>query len=134
MEVNYFQLNSAEYSFRRGEAAGQRVALAQRRGATRTADRFHRRGERRLRHHLQNLRDKLDIKLSDDAAAQLAARPTLYETGFTLLPGKYVIKLLARDDETGRIGTYQAAIHHTEPESQVQRVPMSTVFRTRAWR
>ena len=54
------------------------------------------------------MRDKLDIKLSDDTAAQLATRPIQYETGFTLLPGKYVIKLLARDAETGRIGTYQA--------------------------
>ena len=58
---------------------------------------------------MQNVRDKLDIKLSDETAAQLATQPIQYETGFTLLPGKYVIKLLARDAETGRIGTYQAA-------------------------
>ena len=58
---------------------------------------------------IQNVRDKLDIKLSDDTAAQLAKRPIQYETGFTLLPGKYVIKFLARDAETGRIGTFQTA-------------------------
>ena len=58
---------------------------------------------------MQNVRDKLDIKLSDETAAQLAKRPIQYETGFTLLPGKYVIKFLARDAETGRIGTFQAA-------------------------
>ena len=57
---------------------------------------------------IQNIRDKMDIKLSDETAAQLARRPIQYETGFTLLPGKYVIKVLARDAETGRIGTYQA--------------------------
>ena len=67
---------------------------------------------------MQNVRDKLDIKLSDDTAAQLATRPMQYETGFTLLPGKYVIKLLARDDETGRIGTYQAGVHDSESESR----------------
>jgi len=33
--------------------------------------------------------------------------PIEYDTGFTLLPGKYMIKFLARDDETGRIGTYE---------------------------
>jgi hypothetical protein len=38
---------------------------------------------------------------------ELAHRPIEYDTGFTLLPGKYRIKFLARDDETGRIGTYQ---------------------------
>ena len=36
-------------------------------------------------------------------------RPIQYDTGFTLLPDKYVIKILARDSTTGRIGTYQAA-------------------------
>ena len=76
---------------------------------------------------VQNVRDKLDIKLSDDAAAQLATRPLLYETGFTLLPGKYVIKLLARDEETGRIGTYQAPFAVPNLNKEAQRVPISTV-------
>jgi hypothetical protein len=76
---------------------------------------------------VQNVRDKLDIKLSDDTAAQLATRPLLYETGFTLLPGKYVIKLLARDEETGRIGTYQAAFTVPNLNKELQRVPISTV-------
>ena len=48
-----------------------------------------------------NLRDKVDIKLSDATAEELAKRPIEYDTGFTLLPGKYTIKFLARDDETG---------------------------------
>ena len=56
---------------------------------------------------VQNVRDKVDIKLSDATAAELAKRPIEYDTGFTLLPGKYTIKFLARDAETGRIGTYQ---------------------------
>lgn len=58
---------------------------------------------------MQNVRDKLDIKVSDETAAQLATHPIQYQTGFTLLPGKYVIKLLARDAETGRMGAYQAS-------------------------
>ena len=37
---------------------------------------------------IQNVRDKLDIKLSDQTAAELSQRPIQYETGFTLLPGK----------------------------------------------
>jgi hypothetical protein len=76
---------------------------------------------------VQNVRDKLDIKLSDEAATQLATRPLLYETGFTLLPGKYVIKLLARDEETGRIGTYQAPFTVPNLNKELQRVPLSTV-------
>jgi hypothetical protein len=54
---------------------------------------------------IQNVRDTLDIRLTDQTAAGLTRRPIQYETGFTLLPGKYVLKV-ARDAETGRIGTF----------------------------
>ena len=73
------------------------------------------------------MRDKLDIKLSDQTAAQLATRPIQYDTGFTLLPGKYVIKILARDAETGRIGTYQAAFTIPNLNREVERLPISSV-------
>ena len=76
---------------------------------------------------IQNVRDKLDIKLSDQTAAELARRPIQYETGFTLLPGKYVIKVLARDAETGRIGTYQAAFTVPNLNREAARVPISSV-------
>jgi hypothetical protein len=36
----------------------------------------------------------------------VARRPIQYETGFSLLPGNYTIKVLARDTTTGRIGTF----------------------------
>ena len=36
---------------------------------------------------MQNVRDRLDIKLNDQTAAELSRRPIQYETGFTLLPG-----------------------------------------------
>ena len=48
---------------------------------------------------VENVRDFVNPKVSDYTAAQLAKRPIEYDTGFTLLPGKYSIKLLARDDD-----------------------------------
>jgi VWFA-related protein len=128
MEVNYFQLNSAEYFIPVAvKLPGSELAVARRRGAPRTVIDFIGEVKDSFGITVQNVRDKLDIKLSDDTAAQLATRPLLYETGFTLLPGKYVIKLLARDDETGRIGTYQAAFTVPNLNREVQRVPLSTV-------
>jgi len=128
MEVNYFQLNSAEYFVPVAvKIPGSELALARRRGAARTVIDFIGEVKDDYGITVQNVRDKLDIKLSDDTAAQLATRPLLYETGFTLLPGKYVIKLLARDDETGRIGTYQAAFAVPNLNRELQRVPISTV-------
>src|SRR4030095_8353597 len=110
MEVNYFQLNSAEYFVPVAvKIPGSELALARRRGAQRTLIDVIGEVKDEYGITMQNVRDKLDIKLSDETATQLASRPMLYETGFTLLPGKYMIKMLARDAETGRIGTYQAS-------------------------
>ena len=44
-------------------------------------------------------------KVAAAAAAELQKRNIQYDTGYTLLPGAYTVKVLARDAETGRIGT-----------------------------
>ena len=56
-----------------------------------------------------NKTDTIPIKLSDATAAEWAKRPIDYHTGYTLLPGKHTIKVLARDDVTGTIGTFQTS-------------------------
>ncbi len=129
MELNYFQLNSAEYFVPVAvKIPGSELALARRRGAQRTVIDFIGEVKDDYGITVQNVRDKLDIKLSDDTASQLARRPIQYETGFTLLPGKYVIKMLARDAETGRIGTYQTSFSVPNLNRETERVPISTVI------
>ena len=128
MEVNYFQLNRAEYFVPVAvKMPGSELALARRRGAARTVIDFIGEVKDDYGVTIQNVRDKLDIKLSDDTASQLAKRPIQYETGFTLLPGKYVIKFLARDAETGRIGTFQSAFVIPNLNREEKRIPISSV-------
>jgi len=128
MEVNYFQLSSAEYFVPVSvKIPGSELALARRRGAARTEIDFIGEVKDDYGITMQNVRDKLDIKLSDQTAAELARRPVQYETGFTLLPGKYVVKVLARDNETGRIGTYQANFAIPNLNRETVRVPISSV-------
>ena len=128
VEVNYFQLNRAEYFVPVAvKIPGSELTLARRRGAARTLIDFIGEIKDEFGYTQQNVRDKLDIKLTDDAANQIAVRPVQYETGFTLLPGKYVIKLLARDAETGRIGTYQTSFVIPNLEREEKRVAISTV-------
>lgn len=128
MEVNYFQLSRAEYFVPLAvKIPGSELALASRRGAARTLIDFIGEVKDDYGITIQNVRDKLDIKLSDTTAAQLAKRPIQYETGFTLLPGKYVIKFLARDSETGRIGTFQTAFTIPNLNREEKRVQISTV-------
>jgi VWFA-related protein len=128
MEVNYFQLNSAEYFVPVAvKIPGNELALARRGGANETLIDFIGEVKDDFGNTIQNLRDKLDIKLTGSTASQLATHPIQYETGFTLLPGKYVIKYLARDAETGRIGTYQMSFVIPNLNKEEKRVPISSV-------
>src|SRR6185503_2910431 len=76
---------------------------------------------------ITNVRDKVDIKLSGETASQLSKRPIAYDPGFTLLPGGYTIKFLARDEETGRIGTYQTKFVIPNLNKEEKRIPISSV-------
>ncbi len=77
---------------------------------------------------ITNLRDKIDINLSSAAAAELARQqPLEYDAGFTLLPGHYTIKFLARDDDTGKIGTFQTNFFIPDLNKVKKRVAISSV-------
>ena len=128
MEVNYFQLNRAEYFVPVAvKIPGSELALARRGGAEHTLIDFIGEIKDEYGSTISNVRDKIDIKLSGETAAQLTKRPIQYDTGFTLLPGKYAIKFLARDAETGRIGTYQANFVIPNLMKEDKRVPISSV-------
>ncbi len=129
MEIDYFQLNRAEYFVPViVKIPGRELALAKRGGATHTLIDFV--GEIKDTVGgitVTNVRDHVNIKLSDATAAELAKKPIEYDSGFTLLPGKYKIKFLARDDETGRIGTYETMFTIPNLSRSVDRMAMSSV-------
>ena len=129
MEINYFQLNRAEYFVPIVvKIPGRELVLAKRGGAEHTLIDFV--GEIKDVYGgvtVTNVRDNVNIKLSDATASELATRPIEYDAGFTLLPGKYLIKFLARDDETGRIGTYQTNFVIPNLNKEDKRVPISSV-------
>ncbi len=129
MEIDHFQLNRAEYFVPIiVKIPGRELALAKRGGAEHTLIDFV--GEIKDLvggTTVSNVRDNVNIKLSDATAAELAHRPIEYDTGFTLLPGKYMLKFLARDDETGRIGTYQTTFIIPNLNKETTHVPISSV-------
>jgi VWFA-related protein len=128
MEIDYFQLNRAEYFVPIVvKIPGRELALAKKGGAERTLIDFIGEIKDNYGSTITNVRDKVDIRLSDATAAELAKRPIEYDVGFTLLPGKYVIKFLARDAETGRIGTFQTAFVIPNLNKEEKRVPISSV-------
>ena len=128
LELNYFRLNAAEYFVPLTvKIPGRELALAKRRGADHTVIDFIGEVKDEYGTTIQNVRDKVDAKLTDATAAQLARSPIQYDGGFTLLPGKYVLKFLARDTETGRIGTFQTNFVVPNLNKEDKRVPISSV-------
>jgi VWFA-related protein len=128
MELNYFQLNRAEYYVPVSmKIPGSELTLARRRGAARTTIDFIGEIKDEYGITIQNIRDRIEIRLSDEDAEQLARRPIQYENGYVLLPGTYVIKVLARDATTGRIGTYQTPFVVPNLVRETQQVPISSV-------
>jgi VWFA-related protein len=128
MEVDYFQLNSAEYYVPVVmKIPGSELALARRRGAEHTLIDFIGEVKDEYGATMANVRDKVDIKLTGETAVQLARQPIQYDTGFTLLPGAYTFKVLARDDETGRIGTYTKNFVIPNLNKELKRIPISSV-------
>ncbi len=129
MEIDYFQLNRAEYYVPIVvKIPGRELALAKRGGAARTLIDFIGEIKDASGTTVANVRDKVDVKLTGATAAELARRPVVYDTGFTLLPGDYTLKFLARDAETGRIGTYQTSFRIPNlNRGEDNRIPISAV-------
>jgi VWFA-related protein len=128
MELNYFQLNRAEYFIPLAvKIPGNELVLAQREGAERTVIDFIGEIKDESGTTMTNLRDKVEIKLKGETASRLASSPVQYDAGFTLFPGKYTIKFLARNAETGRIGTYHADLVVPNLNRDLTRLPISSV-------
>lgn len=75
---------------------------------------------------LGGVRDEIKLKFSDENAAQLAQRHVEYDTGVTLPPGDYNLRFLARENQNGKMGTFE--MKFTVPDlSKQSSVRMSSV-------
>ena len=53
------------------------------------------------------VRDEITLKFNEQNAAQLSRRQVEYDTGVTLPPGDYKLKMLARENQNGKMGTFE---------------------------
>jgi hypothetical protein len=132
MELNYFQLNRAEYFVPVSVRMPGSELTRPRPGGSSSTTEIDMIGEVKDEYGvtIQNTKDRLAFTLDPAMANQTARRPIQYETGFTLLPGRYVIKVLARDATTGRIGTFQTSFTIPNLERDTVRLPISSVVLT----
>jgi VWFA-related protein len=128
LQVNYFRINSAEYFTGIAmKIPGSELALARKGGAERTTIDLIGEVKDEYGSTVGNIRDHVDQKLSGETAAQLSRQPIEWDTNLVLLPGSYAIKVLARDDETGRIGTYVRKFVIPNLDKEATKVAMSSV-------
>ncbi|HTP89012.1 MAG TPA: VWA domain-containing protein, partial [Bryobacteraceae bacterium] len=108
LEVNYFRQAKDRYFVPVSvKIPGTDIELARKGGAESTRLDFI--GEiKDQKSVLQaNVRDEIDVKFKGENAGELARRNLEYDTGFELKPGTYSIKFLAREGQTGKMGTFE---------------------------
>jgi VWFA-related protein len=131
VDVNYFRLNAAEYfvpvSVR---MPGSELVRPRADGSARGEIDMVSEIKDTYGVTVRNAKDKLQFTLDAGRAAQVAHRQVQFETGDTLLPGTYTIKMLARDERTGRIGTALASFTVPNLDRETVRLPISSVVLT----
>lgn len=73
------------------------------------------------------VRDGITLKFTGDNAAQLARRQIEYDSGVTLPPGDYRLKFLARENQNGKMGTFEMKFTVPDLSKQTGKVRMSSV-------
>jgi hypothetical protein len=107
LEITYFRLVGDHYFVPVAvKIAGSEIALSRRGAGDTTEFDFvgqvtDSRGQIKA-----NVRDTIKVKIGE-GAAQLATKNIQYDTGFTLSPGKYRLKFLARENQAGKMGTFE---------------------------
>jgi VWFA-related protein len=128
LEVNYFRQAKDRYFVPVSvKIPGSDIELAQRGGAESTRLDFI--GEiKDAKGALQGtVRDEITVKLKGDNAGQLSKRNLEYDTGFTLQPGTYSLKFLARENQTGKMGTFETKFTVPDLTADTKYLPVSSV-------
>lgn len=74
------------------------------------------------------VRDGIQIKLSESDAAALAKKSLHYDSGLSLEPGEYRLKFLARENQTGKMGTFETKFSIPDLSSQSKGLRVSSVI------
>jgi VWFA-related protein len=72
------------------------------------------------------LRDTITVQLDEQRFQQVNRSNLVYQGGVVLAPGSYRLKFLARENESGKIGTFEQAL--TVPQRQSARMTLSSVL------
>jgi VWFA-related protein len=129
VEIDYFRLAHDRYFVPVvAKIPGSELELARHGGAESTRIDFIGQVKDSAGKIVQNVRDTAEVKLKGQTATDLAKHPLEYDTGFTLAPGKYNLKFLARENETGKMGTYEINFVIPDLTADQKLLPISSVI------
>jgi VWFA-related protein len=126
LEVNYFRLAKDRYFVPVSvKIPGSDIELARKGGAETTRLDFIGEIKDAKGALAGNVRDDITVKLK--GAGQLSTHNLEYDTGFTLQPGTYTLKFLARENETGKMGTFETKFAIPDLTTGQPYLPISSV-------
>jgi len=91
------------------------------------------------------LRDTITVKIDAERFQEIQQRSLIYQGGIILSPGQYKLKFLARENESGRMGTFEEKLTISPPQfdrlqlssvlisSQIEAVQKTAQIKTRAF-
>ncbi|HEY1341486.1 MAG TPA: VWA domain-containing protein [Bryobacteraceae bacterium] len=128
LELDYFRLARDRYFIPLTvKIPGSDIELARHSGAETTRLDFIGQVKNQKGDLVGTVRDDISVKLKGETAGQLAKTTLAYDTGFTLPPGPYTIKFLARENETGKMGTFETKFVVPDLTTEQRHLPISSV-------
>ena len=128
MELDYFRLARDRYFVPLAvKIPGSEIELARHGGADSTRLDFIGEIKDSKGATVANVRDNIEVKLKGESAQQLGKTTLEYDTGFTLPPGTYTAKFLARENETGKMGTFESKLVVPDLTTEQRYLPISSV-------
>ena len=74
-------------------------------------------------HPITRIRDT--VKLAVDTSSEVQKKNVQYNTGVSLVPGKYHLKFVVRENQTGRMGSFETDVN--VPDLKTQPLKMSSI-------
>jgi VWFA-related protein len=128
LELDYFRLARDRYFVPLAvKIPGSEIELARHGGAESTRLDFIGQVKDAKGTLVGNVRDNIEVKFKGETAQQLAKTTLQYDTAFTLAPGNYTVKFLARENETGKMGTFESKLVVPDLTGEQKYLPISSV-------
>ncbi len=126
VEAAHFLQSSGDYRVvLAAKIPGSAISFLQKSAVHRTEFDFAWRATDKAGHVAAALRDTLPVKLGTETYQQVLASNFLYEGGFVLPPGDYKLKVVVRENLSGKMGTFEQDL--SLPPPPVKGIAVSSV-------